>query len=142
MNGTWVLDKLDLLPEGVQPQITVDELIACEDIVRNDPTVQKLAKEVGTYVGTNITNLSLLPSGIEPHQICCDGWTIGQDVRFPEARRIQQALVFARLYDHDNLYAHPLVPATLCDRSIGLTNIRAGLHPRSRCQCAGSVACW
>lgn len=43
-----MLDKLDILPDGVQPQITVDELIACEDIVRNDPTVQKLAKEVGT----------------------------------------------------------------------------------------------
>lgn len=47
MDGAWVLDNLDLLPEGVQPQITIDELIACEDVVRNDPTVQKLAKEVG-----------------------------------------------------------------------------------------------
>ena len=47
MEGAWTLDKLDLLPEGVQPQITIDELIACENTVRNDPTVQKLAKEVG-----------------------------------------------------------------------------------------------
>lgn len=47
VEGAWTLDKLDLLPEGVQPQITIDELIACEDTVRNDPTVQKLAKEVG-----------------------------------------------------------------------------------------------
>jgi len=142
VNGTWVLDKLDLLPKGVQPQITVDELIACEDIVRNDPTVQKLAKEVGTYFETNITNLSLLPSGIEPHQICCDGWSIGYDDRFPQARRIQQALVFARLYDHDNLYAHPLVPAMTFDRSIGFTYLRIGLHPRSRCQRTSPVTCW
>ncbi|PFH44599.1 hypothetical protein AMATHDRAFT_11405, partial [Amanita thiersii Skay4041] len=45
--GTWSIQKLTLLPEGVQPQITVEELIECEDIVRNDKTVQKLAAEVG-----------------------------------------------------------------------------------------------
>ncbi|KAM6498832.1 peroxisomal copper amine oxidase [Amanita muscaria] len=91
-NGAWALDKINQLPEGVQPQITPEELIKCEEVVRADPTVQKLAKEVG----------------IEPHQICCDGWAIGYDERFPKTKRIQQGLAFARLYDHDNLYAHPL----------------------------------
>ena len=76
---------------------------------------------------------SLVPSGIEPYQICCDGWSIGYDDRFPQARRIQQALVFARLYDHDNLYAHPLVLA-LPYRAQHWTNLRIGLYPRNRCQ--------
>ncbi|KAK2464894.1 hypothetical protein APHAL10511_002970 [Amanita phalloides] len=92
VDDTWVLYKLDQLSEGVHPLITLDELLACEEVVRNDPIVQKLAKDVG----------------VEPDQIRCDGWSIGFDDRFPQAKRIQQALVFARLYDHDNLYAHPL----------------------------------
>lgn len=60
--------------------------------MRKDPRVQELAKAVG----------------IEPHQIFCDGWSIGFDDRFPQSRRIQQALVFARFSEHDNLYAHPM----------------------------------
>lgn len=81
------------LPEGVQPQISVDELILCETIVRADPKVRELAKAVG----------------VAPDQIYCDGWSIGYDDRFPKNARIQQALVFARLSQHENLYAHPMV---------------------------------
>ena len=44
---TWTVDESDQLPEGVQPQLTVDELFKCEEAVQNDPVVQKLAKEVG-----------------------------------------------------------------------------------------------
>ena len=33
----------------------------------------------------------------------------GYDDRFPKKNRIQQAIVFARYGEHDNLYAHPLV---------------------------------
>ncbi|KAI0029007.1 peroxisomal copper amine oxidase [Vararia minispora EC-137] len=88
----WSVETITKLPEGQQPQISPEELIACEEIVRNDPHVQALAKEVG----------------IEPHQIFADGWSVGYDDRFPLNMRLQQALLFARFSQHDNLYAHPL----------------------------------
>ncbi|KAH9031052.1 copper amine oxidase [Lactarius pseudohatsudake] len=75
--GTWGVESI--------------ELLACEDIVKNDPGVQALAKQVG----------------VEPHQIFADGWSVGHDDRFPVSLRLQQALLFARFSQHDNLYAHP-----------------------------------
>ncbi|KAK7464255.1 peroxisomal copper amine oxidase [Stygiomarasmius scandens] len=90
--GIWTVDTLKPLPSGVQPQISVEELIAAERIVKADPTVRRLAAEVG----------------VKPHEIYCDGWSIGFDDRFPQARRVQQGLVFARFSEHDNLYAHPM----------------------------------
>jgi hypothetical protein len=53
------------------------------------------------------------PTGVEPHQIFADGWSVGYDDRFPNSQRLQQALLFARFSQHDNLYAHPLVPSFL-----------------------------
>ncbi|KAF9479418.1 hypothetical protein BDN70DRAFT_878797 [Pholiota conissans] len=91
-NGEWEMETITLLPEEYHPQISPEELLACEEVVKNDPVIQKLAKEVG----------------VEPHQIFCDGWSIGYDDRFPQRRRVQQALVYARFSEHDNLYAHPM----------------------------------
>ncbi|KAI0738234.1 peroxisomal copper amine oxidase [Daedaleopsis nitida] len=88
----WVVDSLDKLPVGVQPQISVEELLRCEEIIRADERVIKYAAEVG----------------IKPEQLHADGWAIGYDDRFPENSRIQQALLFARYGRHENLYAHPL----------------------------------
>ncbi|KIK71526.1 hypothetical protein GYMLUDRAFT_149303 [Collybiopsis luxurians FD-317 M1] len=88
----WSVDTLEKLAEGVQPQISVEELIRCEEIVKANKKVQELAKAVGVL----------------PEQIFCDGWSIGYDERFPQKRRIQQALLFARYSRHDNLYAHPM----------------------------------
>lgn len=45
--GEWEVESLDQIPEGSEPQITVEELTMCEVIVRNDPKVQALAKQVG-----------------------------------------------------------------------------------------------
>lgn len=39
---------MDKLPEDVQPQISVEELLMCEEIIRADERVIKLAAEVGT----------------------------------------------------------------------------------------------
>lgn len=50
-----------------------------------------------------------LTLGILPEQIFADGWAIGYDDRFPKHIRVQQAPVFARLSEHENLYAHPMV---------------------------------
>ncbi|KAN0100146.1 Copper amine oxidase, enzyme domain containing protein [Tylopilus felleus] len=91
-DGEWEVESLDQIPEGSEPQITPEELTMCEVVVRNDPKVQALAKQVG----------------IEPHQIYADGWAIGYDDRFPKHQRLQQALLFARFSEHENLYAHPL----------------------------------
>ncbi|KAJ4470886.1 copper amine oxidase [Lentinula aciculospora] len=93
LEGKWTVDTIDKLPDGIQPQISVEELIKCEQVVKADKTVQELAKAVG----------------VQPEQIYCDGWSIGYDDRFPQTRRIQQALLFARFSEHDNLYAHPMV---------------------------------
>ncbi|KAG2740699.1 hypothetical protein P692DRAFT_20880697 [Suillus brevipes Sb2] len=43
-----------------------------------------------------------------PEQIYADGWAIGYDDHFPKHTRLQQAFVFARYSEHENLYAHPL----------------------------------
>lgn len=40
---------------------------------------------------------------------CADTRVSGYDDRFPVHQRIQQALLFARFSQHDNLYAHPMV---------------------------------
>ncbi|KAJ7104589.1 copper amine oxidase [Mycena crocata] len=88
----WKLDAFDMLEEGLQPQISVEELVNCEQVVRNDPLVQQLAKDVG----------------VTPEQIHCEGWSIGYDERFPTNKRLQQGLLFARFSRHDNLYAHPM----------------------------------
>ena len=47
--STWSVESLLKLPEGTQPQISPGELLACEDIVKNDARVQALAKEVGKF---------------------------------------------------------------------------------------------
>ncbi|PCH34866.1 hypothetical protein WOLCODRAFT_27512 [Wolfiporia cocos MD-104 SS10] len=91
-DGQWEVDTLEKLPEGVQPQISVEELLLCEKIIREDKRVQQLAAEVG----------------IQPEQLHADGWAIGYDARFDKKKRIQQALLFARFGRHENLYAHPL----------------------------------
>ena len=111
--GSWNIESLLKLPEGTQPQISPGELLACEAIVKNDARVQALAKEVGELTLPQpdawASDLFSCLAGIEPHQIFADGWSIGYDVRFPTSLRLQQALLFARFSQHDNLYAHPLV---------------------------------
>lgn len=48
------VERLEKLPEGVQPAITLEELNAAEETIRKDARVLALAKEVG----------------VEPHQLC------------------------------------------------------------------------
>ncbi|KAH0591411.1 hypothetical protein H2248_001488 [Termitomyces sp. 'cryptogamus'] len=91
-DSKWQVDTFEKLPESQHPQITPEEVLVAENVVRNDPAIQKLAADVG----------------IAPHQIFCDGWAIGYDERFPAQCRVLQALVYARFSEHENLYAHPL----------------------------------
>ncbi len=46
-DGKWEVEKVVQLAEGVQPQISVQELIECEKIVKKSKRVQELAAEVG-----------------------------------------------------------------------------------------------
>ncbi|KAF7289377.1 Amine oxidase [Mycena indigotica] len=90
--GTWMVDLLDLLEDGLQPAIPPEEQLRCEVVVRADPRVQQFAKDVGVL----------------PEEIFCESWAIGYDDRFPPTQRLQQGLMFARFSQHDNLYAHPM----------------------------------
>ena len=49
LKAKWIIDALNLLPEQLHPQISVQELIDCEVVVKNDPTIQALAKDVGVF---------------------------------------------------------------------------------------------
>jgi primary-amine oxidase len=45
--AAWQVTQLTKLPVGVQPQITPQELLAAEEVIRNDPQVIELAAAVG-----------------------------------------------------------------------------------------------
>jgi hypothetical protein len=45
----WVVDTLEKLPEGTEPQISVEELVHAEVVVRKDERVRKYAKDVGEH---------------------------------------------------------------------------------------------
>ncbi|KZT52940.1 hypothetical protein CALCODRAFT_557812 [Calocera cornea HHB12733] len=90
--GAWEVTGLEHLPEGTQPQITLEELCASEEVLRKDARVCALAKDVG----------------VAPEQLHADGWSIGMDERWPKRTRLQQCLLFARFGKDENLYAHPM----------------------------------
>ena len=91
-DNKWTVRSFTQLPDGVEPQITPEELNQADEAVRKDANVIKFAAEVG----------------IDASQISADGWSIGYDNRFGKKRRLQQCMVFARFGPHENLYAHPL----------------------------------
>ncbi|KZP00411.1 hypothetical protein CALVIDRAFT_475745 [Calocera viscosa TUFC12733] len=90
--STWAVDEIEHLPEGTQPQITLEELCLSEEVLRKDARVCALAAEVG----------------VAPEQLSADGWSIGMDERWPKRTRLQQCLLFARFGKDENLYSHPM----------------------------------
>ena len=52
----WVVDKLTKLADNQHPQISVGELIRAEVIIKNNPIVQQLAKDVGGLTSNFIGN--------------------------------------------------------------------------------------
>ncbi|PWN47568.1 hypothetical protein IE53DRAFT_244019 [Violaceomyces palustris] len=86
------VESVKKLPVGMQPGLTPEEVNEAEEILRADPRICAIAREVG----------------IEPHQLYADGWSIGYDDRFDPSIRLQQCLVYARKSDEENLYAHPM----------------------------------
>lgn len=84
--------KLGKLPYGAQPGLTPEEVNEAEFVLRADPRIVAVAREVG----------------VEPENLYADGWSIGYDDRFDAGLRLQQCLVYARKSEHENLYAHPM----------------------------------
>lgn len=113
--GDWVVESSLVLEEGVQSQLSPEELEQAEQHVRADERVRALAAEIGESSGLGSASalserlLKFPPSwpGLLPEQISCDGWSIGYDTRFDKRLRLQQCLLFARFSEHSNLYAHP-----------------------------------
>ncbi|KAA1067725.1 hypothetical protein PGT21_015460 [Puccinia graminis f. sp. tritici] len=80
------------LPDGAHSTISIEEVDEAERIAKNDASVISLCQQVG----------------ISKEQIFGDGWAMGFDSRFGNFKRLQQCLMYARLVEHGNLYAHPL----------------------------------
>ena len=79
---------------GVQPSIVADEFFECEAAVKQHPEVQEALRKRG------VTNLDL---------VTVDPWSAGnygEDIE--QNRRLSRALLWTRLEDGDNNYAHPI----------------------------------
>lgn len=94
-----------VLRKGLMPTITLEDLQATEDIVRADPRVIQLCKDIG------IDDMS---------KVYCDAWTIGYDERWGTKHRLQQALMYYRVTEHDNQYAHPLDFCPVVDTQVNI----------------------
>ncbi|KAI0201647.1 peroxisomal copper amine oxidase [Astrocystis sublimbata] len=88
------ITKWELL-DGLQPIITMEELIAVEHVCRKDPKVIEQCE------------LSGIPKE-DMHKVYCDPWTIGYDERHGSKVRLQQALMYYRPNVDDCQYQYPL----------------------------------
>ncbi|KAI1080019.1 copper amine oxidase [Whalleya microplaca] len=88
------ITKWELL-DGLQPIITMEELVLVEHVVRKDPKVIEQCV------------LSGVPKE-DMHKVYCDPWTIGYDERHGNKIRLQQALMYYRPHVDDCQYAFPL----------------------------------
>jgi primary-amine oxidase len=84
---TWLHMK------DVQPILTLDDMAEVEALVGKDPRVAAECAELG------ITDMS---------KVYCDPWAIGKHLSIGGEKRIMQALMYYRLSEEDNQYAHPL----------------------------------
>lgn len=84
---TWLHMK------DVQPILTLDDMAEVEALVGKDPRVAAECVELG------ITDMS---------KVYCDPWAIGKHLSIGGEKRIMQALMYYRLSEEDNQYAHPL----------------------------------
>lgn len=88
------ITKWELL-DGLQPIITMEELIAVEHVCRKDPKVIEQCKISGI-------------AEEDMDKVYCDPWTIGYDERHGNKIRLQQALMYYRPNVDDCQYQYPL----------------------------------
>jgi primary-amine oxidase len=94
--GTGTVRRFEALPQGVQPPITIDEFVECEETVRQSPVFREAMKKRG------IEDLSLL---------MVDAWSAGHYGNEPaedRGKRLVRALCWVRSEPHDNGYARPI----------------------------------
>lgn len=84
--------KWQALPLGAQPPVMLDEFAEAEENCKKDPRV------VEALAGRGLTNLDL---------VCIEPWSSGHYGTDVQGRRLLRCLVFARLEENDNPYAHP-----------------------------------
>jgi primary-amine oxidase len=90
------LTRYDPLPEGVQPSITLDEFVECEEAARRSPEFRAALKKRG------IDDLSL---------VMIDAWSAGHYGNEPaedRGKRLTRALCWVRSEPTDNGYARPI----------------------------------
>ena len=63
-DGTAVVDSFEQLEKGLQPGITMEELVISEEVVRNDPEVIRLCAEVGITKEQIMCALNRLGGGL------------------------------------------------------------------------------
>lgn len=80
------------LPSGTQPPVMLDEFAEAEENCKKDPRV------VEALASRGFTNLDL---------VCIEPWSAGYYGVDVHGRRLLRCLVFARLEEQDNPYAHP-----------------------------------
>ncbi|KAI1757986.1 peroxisomal copper amine oxidase [Xylaria castorea] len=88
------ITKWELL-DGLQPIITMEELMAVEHVCRQDPKVIEQC-EISGIPKENMD------------KVYCDPWTIGYDDRHGNKVRLQQALMYYRPNVDDCQYQYPL----------------------------------
>jgi primary-amine oxidase len=88
--------RYEVLPEGVQPPIMLDEFVECEEAVRRSPAFREAMRKRG------IEDLSL---------VMIDAWSAGHYGNEPpedKGKRLVRALCWARSEPRDNGYARPV----------------------------------
>ncbi|KII26917.1 tyramine oxidase, partial [Arthrobacter sp. AK-YN10] len=90
--GSSIITQWTELAAGVQPPIMLDEFDECEVNCKADPRV------VEALAGRGLTDLDL---------VCIEPWSAGHFGIDAEGRRLMRCLVFTRLDEDDNPYAHP-----------------------------------
>ncbi|MGD9712294.1 MAG: primary-amine oxidase [Thermomicrobiales bacterium] len=78
---------------GVQPAIMLDEFDEVENACKADPAFKAALEKRG------ITDMRL---------VCVDPWSAGHYGENDHGRRLMRALIYVRMHDGDNLYAHPV----------------------------------
>jgi primary-amine oxidase len=94
--GTRSLTRYEVLPEGTQPPIYLDEFVECEEAVKRSPTFLAALKKRG------IDDVKL---------VMVDAWSAGHygnETPEEKGKRLSRALVWVRSEPTDNGYARPV----------------------------------
>ncbi|CAG7837998.1 unnamed protein product [Allacma fusca] len=100
-----VIETWTIVEKGYQPTLSPDDCFDAERIAKSDPKVIERARVLG------YENVDL---------VVADPWSIGYSGDEPEFenKRLVQLFMYAREFDEDNHYAHPLDFVTVVDLNL------------------------